>query len=184
MEDNLVRKIPNPTVAQILDAYIFEEDEVERKWQLYLRGDLLAIEAYREPVLEVIHVSDLELAVSGEFDEYEFVYVGRQSDMWSLNFLAYHDRRRCYAFKGEMRLLKLFLEFMGDLFSTHRVEAALVKPNCLMFPLDGLNEGFTLQEYQDKIKIAECVLFVRDGASELMFPGLNVHHANNSAKQM
>ncbi|KND86363.1 hypothetical protein TOPH_09022 [Tolypocladium ophioglossoides CBS 100239] len=167
MEDNLVRKIPNPTVAQILDAYVFEEDEVERRWHLYLRGDLLAIEAYREPVLEVIPVSDLELSISGEFDEYEFVYVGRYSDMWSLNFVAYHARRRCYAFKGEMRLLKLFLAFVGEFFSTHRIEVAFVKPNCLMFPLDGLNEGFTHQDYQDKIKIAECVLFLRDGPANV-----------------
>ncbi|POR37226.1 Uncharacterized protein TPAR_02569 [Tolypocladium paradoxum] len=167
MEDNLVRKIPNPTVAQILDAYIFEEDEVERRWQLYLRGDLLAIEAYCEPVLEIIPVSDLELSISGEFDEYEFIYVGRSSNMWAINFVAYHARRRCYAFKGEMRLLKLFLAFAGEFFSTHRVEVAFVKPNCLMFPLDGLNEGFTHQEYQDKIKIAECVLFMRDGGANV-----------------
>ncbi|PNY29932.1 Uncharacterized protein TCAP_00157 [Tolypocladium capitatum] len=162
MEDNLVRKIPNPTVAQILGAYVFEEDEVERHWQRYLSGDLLAIEAYREPVLQIIPVSDLELTVSGEFDEYEFVYVGRHSNMWSNNFAAYHHRRRCYAFRGEMRLLKLFLAFMGEFFSTHRVETAFVKPTGLVFPLDGLNEGFNHQEYQDKIKIAECVLFMRD----------------------
>lgn len=84
----------------------------------------------------------------------------RRSCDFAVNFAGFHARRNCYAFKGEMRLLRHFLDCLGGLFRRGRVEATLAGPAYLHVPLLGLNDGLGRREFEDKVKIGTCVVFL------------------------
>lgn len=63
-----------------------------------------------------------------------------------------------------MGLLKHFLDIMHAYFHLGCVEKALIRSRNIFQPLCGLNAGFTRRQFEDKIKIGECVLFLADSA--------------------
>ncbi|KAM4057785.1 hypothetical protein HRG_009405 [Hirsutella rhossiliensis] len=169
--DDLARELVNPTPGDILAAYVFEEDVVELGWEHYIQGNHLAIMPYAEPILEQINPSDLQLTIAtvdGTGGAVEVAVVERRSRSFSMNFMAYDAQKQCWAFKGEMRLLKHFLGIMSAYFRLGRVDKALVRSRNLFQPLCGLNDGLTRGEYEDKIKIGDCVLFLADRESKCL----------------
>ncbi|KJZ76906.1 hypothetical protein HIM_03783 [Hirsutella minnesotensis 3608] len=184
------QSIWNPTSTAIINAILCDEEYLNTEWFRYGRG-LRAVEPYPEPGLNIVHPRDLSLRISVENDDgdmEDIVHVSRRSLMWDTNFVSWHVRKRCFAFRGELRLLKCLLTYLhASMFRPRRIKKALIRTRSITTPLDGVNVGLGWTAFVDKVTIVECALLVADGIDlngyQLLINGRSYLNAPDDAEE-
>ncbi|PHH76038.1 hypothetical protein CDD82_4156 [Ophiocordyceps australis] len=138
------------------------QHDIDKHWKSYQRG-LICRSPAPEPILRVVHWADLSLNVepySHKSQPCERINITYNSNQVVENISSYDLNRRCYVFKGELRLLGVFLDLVEEHLRVKSVKAALLGQSLIYVPMLGVNPGYSRQEFEAKIKIISCVLFV------------------------
>ncbi|PHH62981.1 hypothetical protein CDD81_6406 [Ophiocordyceps australis] len=158
-------RLPRPSRDEIAKTCLLttaSQNDIETHWQSYQKG-IVCLDPAPEPILHLVHWADLSLSVEPYFCRgwaCERINITYNSKQVVENIASYDPNRRCYVFKGELRLLGIFLDLIEEHLRAKSVETALLGPSLIYVPMMGVNPGYSRKEFEAKIKIISCILFV------------------------
>ncbi|KHN96593.1 uncharacterized protein MAM_05536 [Metarhizium album ARSEF 1941] len=164
-----IRRIPHPTKDQVRKAYVrADANELNDVWQSYITGRQCwhPWDTYSPPDLEIVCSADIRVyhRNSVPCDCGHDLAVERLSVACSLvdfgNYAGYDSVRRCYAFRGQRRLLDDFLGRAEELFDKREVKMALVAAVGITIPFAGFPSGWKLEEFAMHAETMMCILFL------------------------
>lgn len=157
------RRVEAPSWDSLLsECDVLANSRIVRALTLaYQRGFLSANGSVTEPGLEAL--SSQEFVLTLEPDSSANFNLTSHQMVQADNFMGYSESHRCYVFYGEMRLVVTLLEILDPFLELGLFEYALIKPEAVLVPLNGVVRGLNSEQFAFKVTVVSVLLFLGHG---------------------
>lgn len=117
------------------------------------------------PPLQLLPASDIDVKAdrSNADNKITSFNVTKRSDPTAINFMGYYREENCLAFRGEVRLLKEFLDFANETISVRAIEGGIKAGKEARYPCPGLEMGLSYEDFAARVEIVEYVIIMDRG---------------------
>lgn len=144
------------------------ENAIDLLWAQYQAGDFPVAASHNESHLQMIPQNDLLTIATRDENRVEDLQVQNfaASNLIGNNFMGFTPRNHCFAFRGEKRHLKTFLDYAYSFIEDNRVEdksiEAVYKPASeVKFPETGVARELDYQNFAQRVEIVEYAIWLK-----------------------